>query len=423
MNERFLQFLWKFSLLKPELKTTKGLNIIVLETGKHNKDAGPDFFNSKLRIENTTWAGNVEIHLKSSDWYLHRHHEDKRYDNVILHVVLEHDKTTFNSRGDEISVLEIKNNIHGSIEEIYFNLMMNRFWIPCQQIIQDVDPVVVLSWTEKLMISRLERKARDLDTIFMNNGNNWEQCCFILTARHFGFGMNQQPFEMLARALPFNRIKKHCNELIVTESILFGQAGFLDNNFQDEYPNQLKTNYSYLRKKFGLIPFEQHMWKFLRLRPANFPSIRIAQLAALIHHNDSLFCQITDFKDLNELERIFRIKASSYWDNHYCFDKVSERKYVKSFGKRAIQNMIINVVAPLIFMFSEKKGKEKIKERIIGVLQQMPPESNQIVRKWKEAGIAINNVFDSQGLLELKQHYCDKKKCLECRIGYYLLKE
>jgi len=423
MNEMFLHFLWKYQLFHPELKTTDNVTVSILNPGMHNKNAGPDFFYSRLKIGDTLWAGNVEIHMKSSDWYQHMHHKDEKYDNVILHVVLEHNKTTVNSKEEIITIMEINHCIKGNIEEIYSNLMLNRFWIPCQQLICDVDPIHINSWIIKTMVERLERKGNEIKIILESVGKNWEETCFILIARHFGFGMNQQAFEMLARSISFKMIKRNCDQLLQTEALLFGQAGFLDQEFHDEYPNELKAEFQYIQKKLQLEPLKKYLWNFLRLRPANFPTIRLAQFAALIQHNESLFSKITDFKELANLLEMFQLHASVYWKSHFIFDKISKNHSSKSFGIGAIQNIIINVVVPLLFLYGDIKGKEELKERAMMVLDLLPSESNRIVNKWKELGIAVENATVSQGLLELNQQYCNKKKCLECRIGYYLLKD
>ncbi|MDP2337618.1 MAG: DUF2851 family protein [Bacteroidota bacterium] len=416
MKEEFLQFIWEHGLFtKNDLKSTDGRPVEIISTGQPNSDSGPDFFNARVRIEDTVWAGNIEIHQKSSHWYRHRHNTDAAYDNVILHVVEQHDSPVL-VKSHQLPTLEI--SYPSEILENYEQLLKSERWIACEDKLSEVDPFILRFWFSSLMIERLESKTDDILTILEQNKNNWNETFYQLLARNFGMKTNGQPFELLARSLPLNILSKHKNDLFQIEALLFGQSGLLNETLLgDDYFLSLRKEYSYLYKKYGLSGIESHLWKFMRLRPINFPTIRIAQLAMLIHHSSALFSRILETENLDDLRKLFDVSASGYWDNHYRFNKTSGEIRQKKLGETAFSNFVINTIVPLMFIYGDQHLDQEMKDRALLLLEKMPPESNQIIRKWNSLGIDSRSAFETQALLQLKNKYCVNKKCLNCQLG------
>lgn len=416
MKEEFLQFIWKHGLfIKDNLKTTDGRSIEIISNGQPNPDSGPDFFNARIRIEDTTWAGNVEVHQKSSHWYRHRHNTDAAYDNVILHVVELHDSPVL-VKSQAIPTLEIKYP-----EEIFKNyekLLSSEKWIACEGKLPEYDPFIIRFWFSALMIERLESKIDEILTLLKQNNNNWNETFYQLLSRNFGMKTNALPFELLARSLPLNLLSKHKNNLFQLEALLFGQSGLLNETLLgDDYFLSLRKEYSYLYKKYALSGIETHLWKFMRMRPINFPTIRIAQLAQLIHHSSALFSRILETENLEELRKLFDVTASEYWNTHHSFNKISKDDHPKTLGETAFNNLVINTIVPILFVYGDQHLDQAMKDRALFLLEKLAPESNQIVRKWNELGIDSHSAFDTQALLQLKNKYCAYKKCLNCQLG------
>lgn len=421
MKEEFLHYIWKYRLYKDSnLKNQNKESIEVLNQGTHNIDSGPDFFNAKIKINETIWAGNVEIHINSSDWFTHNHHKDKAYNNVILQVVLNHNKEAVRTNGKSISTLEIEFD-HGLLKN-YESLIKNELWISCQNDIHKVDSFILQNWLEKLSIERLEEKAEKVNKLLKITNNNWETSFYFQLAQNFGFKLNSDPFELLAKSLPLQYLAKHKDSLFQIEALLFGQAGFLNTESGDEYYERLKEEYSYLQKKFGLIPIENHLWKFLRSRPGNFPTIRIAQFAQLIHSSISLFSKILQTESVNDFYKLFIVKPSEYWDNHYIFNKESIEKS-KTIGKSAVDIILINTIIPFLFIYGKAKGLHELQERSIKILENIKPEKNSIITRWKDLGLEATNAFNTQALIQLKNKYCNLKKCLNCQAGNYIIRK
>ncbi|MBK5286819.1 MAG: DUF2851 family protein [Bacteroidia bacterium] len=421
MSEDFIHFIWKQSLFdKNNLETTQGEKISVLHPGLYNIDAGPDFFNAKIKIGKTIWAGNVEIHLRSSDWEKHFHHKDKEYDNIILHVVIEDDAEIKRKDKTPIPTLALKNRIEKNHINNYEKLINSRNKIPCENQISSVGKFVVEHWLERMLVERLERKSTDIFRILKQNKNNWEDTFYHLLAKNFGFKLNAQPFEELARATPLGVLAKHKNNLPQVEALLFGQAGILDKKFKDEYPTSLKREYDFLNAKFKFEKQVTAAWKFLRLRPSNFPTLRISQFAQLVHCSSHLFSKTLDCEKINQLRKLFDVSASDYWNTHYVFEKKTVSRQ-KNLGASAMDNIIINTVVPLIFSYGMFRSEEQFKERALRFLEQLSPEKNSIITKWESLGIKAGNSFRSQALLELMNEYCSLKKCLHCGIGNKLI--
>lgn len=421
MNEFFLQFLWKHRLFNPDrLKTSSGQAVKILSPGFLNSDAGPDFFNARIQIGETTWAGNVEIHLRSGDWLKHKHHEDGAYNNVILHVVKEDDEPVRNAKGELVECLVL--DYPKELEQNYLNLLRSTTWIPCAKSLHRVNPLTLQLWYHALMIERLEQKTGEITARLEQNKNDWNETFYQFLARNFGFKTNSVPFELLAKALPLGVLAKHKNNLFQLEALLFGTAGLLNEELVgDEYFLSLRNEFSFLYKKYKLKPIEGHLWKFLRLRPVNFPTVRIAQFAQLIHQSSALFSHLIELEKLSEIKKLFQLQPSDYWLSHYRFNKESKKK-LKHLGDFSFDSLVINTLVPFLFVYGEYHKKQELKDLALAYLEQVPQEENAIISAWKELGITARSAFDSQALIQLKNRYCDVKKCLNCPVGMKLIR-
>jgi len=424
MKEEFLHYIWKFQLFNEnELTLVDGSQLQIIHPGIQNFDAGPDFFNAQIRINDTKWAGNIELHLNTSDWIKHNHQIDKSYDNVILHVVWKNDKTIKRLDDHPIPTLELYGLVKRQLLENYNVLINNSDWIPCAKSIHQVEDHVILSFKDRMLVERLEEKSERVNKLLIQFNNDWEEVLYQILVSNFGFKVNSLPMELLARSSPFNLLRKYQNDIQRLEALLFGQAGFLEGEFKGNYAIQLKEEYNFLRNKFKLLPMESSIWKFSRMRPPNFPTIRIAQIAALYAKHRNLFQRIKDAESLNELTEIFQIQNSEYWNSHYRFDVPALKKTDKNLGIRSINIILINTVVPLLFCYGKKLKEEKFVENAIGLLEKIPAENNQIIKKWKSLNLNVKFAFDSQALIQLKNKHCDLKKCLNCMIGNSIIKQ
>jgi hypothetical protein len=421
MKEDFLHYLWKFKLFNSELETIEGEPLQILKCGEHNKNSGPDFFNAKIKIGNTIWAGNVEMHVKASDWNQHGHQKDKAYQNIILHAVHEADAKNFDLNGNEIATVQLKNKFNPGLWKQFENLLSSMQWIPCANMIESVDKFTVNSWLERMVIERLEEKIIHIESILSQNKNNWEETFYQCISRNFGFKLNAAPFELLAKSLPLKFLAKHKNNLLQIEAMLFGQAGLLDGKFKDQYPDDLKNEYHFLKNKFKLEPIEKHLWKFAKTRPVNFPTIRIAQFAELVYQSSHLLSTILETKKIKNMLKLFDISTSDYWKTHYRFD-VSGKPSEKKLGKSSCENILINTIVPFLFLYGKEKNDDNIRNRALELLEQLPAENNNIIRNWESLKINIGNAYRSQGFLQLKNEYCSKFNCLNCGIGNTILR-
>jgi hypothetical protein len=420
MNEELLQFIWNHRLFPTEnLLTTSGESVEIINQGKHNSDSGPDFFNASIRIDGTIWVGNVEIHMKSSDWYLHKHDQNSAYNNVILHVVGQHDKEITTQNGEEIPALILP--VNEQVLKRYGELSAEKTWPACHKEIDKIDRIYWISAFDSLMIERLVKKTDLILEMLTDNKNNWSETFWQFLSRNFGFKKNALPFEMLARCTPLSVLAKHKSDLFQLEAMLFGQSGLLNEKLLgDDYFLKLREEYAFLSKKFMLKGMEGHIWQFMRMRPANFPTIRIAQLASLLHHSASLFSKIMEEPDMKKVLGFFNIKASEYWDTHFRFDQVSP-KSEKHLGETSRNLLLINTIVPFLFVYGEQNNKPELKLRAIDLLELLPPEKNQVISRWNELGINPTNAYDTQSLIHLKTNYCDLKRCLHCQIGTQLI--
>ncbi len=423
MNEEFLHYLWKFRLFNQlNLTTAEGEAIEILKVGEHNFDAGPDFFNAKIKIGDTVWAGNIEIHINASDFYKHSHQNDKAFDTIILHVVYNADTPIKRSTGDVIHTLELKKLINPTVHKNYLRFKSSLDWIPCEKQLGDVPPLIINSTIDKLVLERLENKSKLITQNLELNNYNLEETFYQQLAKSFGFKTNAEPFELLAKSLPILVLAKHKNSLMQIEALLFGQAGMLNEYYKDKYLQTLQNEYAFLRQKFKLNYIDAHLWKYLRLRPVNFPTIRISQFANLIFKSSHLFSKILETEDLLLLKKNLDTTVSEYWLTHYTFDK-SAKQSSKKLGEDAINTILINTVVPFLFVYGKYKGEEKYVERALYFLEKTEAENNAIIKKWKNLRLSVKNAYTSQALLQLKNEYCSHKKCLNCTIGNHLLKK
>jgi len=419
MKEDFLHYLWQYSLYSTPLLINSGEMVEVINPGEYNTDSGPDFFNAKLKIGDTLWAGNVEIHVNASDWIKHNHQNNDAYDNIILHVVANNDYQVVRKNGNAIPTLELK--APKNIYEQYLYLMQNNDWVPCEAFISSMDEFTILQCKEALLVERLKDKSEIIEHRFIANNNNWEETFYQTLAYNFGFKTNSQPFEMLAKSIPISYLAKHKDQLSLIEAMLFGQSGLLNIDLSDEYIIQLAKDYKHLATKFSLKALNSSLWKFMRLRPANFPTIRIAQFARLIHESNALFSKLIRANTIGDIQELFSIHASEYWNTHYSFKSISESK-PKRFGLSAFYNIVINTISPMLFYYGQQKKQSEYIEKALQYLCEIPNEQNSIINKWADIGIEAKNAFDSQALIQLKNVYCKNRKCLSCRIGNQVIK-
>ena len=421
MTEDYLQYAWKYQMFNGPLKTSGNERVLVISTGDLNKDSGPDFFNAQVVIGGTRWAGNVEIHINSSDWYRHGHQKDEAYDNVILHVVYNNDKQVFNRDGSEIPVLELRNYLKVKAYKVYRYLIRNRAGIPCQDMISAVDPIHITAWKEALLAGRLERKVEILEKELKHHNMDMEKLFIVNLFRVFGYKVNKLPFELTGKSIPVRAIKFARSDLICIEALLFGQAGMLEGKFREKYLRAIRKEYQYLKSKYGLEPVEGHLWKYMRLRPVNFPTIRLAQLASLIHREGTGWGGTLLHKDYKQIKEIFRVEVSDYWKEHFLFGKKT-KKHKVSIGPDLANQIVINLLLPFSVLRSRLEGRNDKIEGLAEILYDVAAEENSITRYFSELGLKPDHAADSQSLIELKTQFCDFKRCLDCRIGHIILK-
>ncbi|WPU91184.1 DUF2851 family protein [Mucilaginibacter sabulilitoris] len=419
-----MHYVWKFRLFdRIDLKTDDGEELEILSAGMHNTDSGPDFHNARIRIGETVWAANVEVHLSASDWQKHGHTTDNAYGNVVLHVVYHNDEPLVLPNGRKVPTLQLKNRVPDELYNRYHQMIFgNQSIIPCESSIGGIDGLIMHNWLTRVLVERLEKRSEAVvNTLNLNRGD-WEETFYQFLAANFGFKINALPFELVAKSLPQLTLAKHKNNPMQIEALIFGQAGFLDTEFKDEYPLKLKKEYDFLRKKYNLKPIENHLWKFMRLRPQNFPTIRLAQFAALIVQSNHLFSKILEIKDIDALRDLFSaIKVNDYWDDHYRFDVLS-KPLPKTLGASSVDILLINTLALFLFCYGKQHQQQYYISRSLKLLENLPAERNNITEDFAILGLKINNAFESQALLELKNNYCNYKKCLQCGVGNKILK-
>lgn len=422
IREDLLHYIWKTKRFHlQELLSTEGEPIEIQDFGTHNPNAGPDFLNAKVKIGDTLWAGNVEMHVQASEWLKHGHSKDAAYENVILHVVLEEDAPILRTSGTRIPCLTMRKRIPPKLAATYQQLLHTEHWIPCATQFGEVPEITKHFWLDRLLVERLEQKTNLIQTCLETNQFNWEETFYQVLARNFGVKVNAEPFERLAQSIPLLTLAKHKDQAFQIEALLFGQAGLLDVTFNDEYPKRLQKEYQFLQKKHQLTPMRAVNWKFLRLRPANFPSIRIAQFAQLIYQSTHLFRKLLEAENVQQIEQLFQVQLGDYWHTHYVFDKPSKLRK-KTLGAATVRLLLINTVAPFLFLYGAQKAEDRYQKRALELLEALPPESNTIITGWKALGMKPESAYQTQALIQLKNVYCTKKRCLECAVGNAILR-
>lgn len=422
MKENFLHYVWKYKLFPLlHLKTSKNNQLKILHSGSHNLHSGPDFLNAKIIIDDLIWVGNIEIHIKSSDWYLHRHEEDANYDTVILHVVWEYDTEIFDHNNEPIPTLELKGLIAENLLNKYEKLFSKELrWIPCEKLIGNTNPFVFQNWIERIFLERLEQKSVMIDTLLKQENNDYEAVLFQLLSKNVGLKINGDAFLKLATSFRFSILRKERFSELSLHALLFGQGGFLEENIENSYHQKLKETYQYLQSKYQLKPIRKEQFQFFRMRPTNFPTIRIAQLASLYHMHQHLFSELMNFTTVKAYYKFFSVHLPGFWATHYTFQKESPIR-VKKLTKSFVDLLLINTIIPLKFNYLKRRGV--VDEAVfLNLMQQLKPEKNAIITKFSALKISTKNAFETQALLELKNNYCDPKKCLNCAIGNDLLK-
>ncbi len=423
MTEDFLQYVWQFQQFdKSNLLSKENHNLSILKVGQKNFDAGPDFSNARIMFDGVEWAGQVEIHCNSSEWINHKHQSDLSYDNVILHVVWNHNEVIRRVNGSIVPTLELKNIVFENTLNNYRNLVLNKKDIPCDTFFKEFSEISKLSMLDKALANRLERKANEINAILIKNKQDWEETSYQILARNFGFKLNSEVFLRLAEVLPLKIIKKHQGNLFQIEALCFGQAGFL-NDSVDDYSKKLEAEYNYLANKYGLqsLSISKHQWKYLRTRPSNFPSIRLHQFASIINNSRSFFLDFVLNAQKENIIKLLQILPSKYWQTHYDFDKKS-KVLLKGIGISSIENVIINTTVSLLAAYSFSTGLPEYFERAIEILGKLKPEKNTITEKWENLGLKIKSSFDSQAVIEQYNEFCTKKRCMECSLGSSILK-
>ena len=419
MTERLLQFIWQFQYFnRHDLSVNDGAVLQIIHTGMYNTNQGPDFLQATVKIDDTLLIGNVELHLKTSDWNKHGHQTDSNYKNVILHVVWQHDVA---EQPANIPLLVLQNRISVLLLNQYDEWMQKPSFIPCAAAVNEVKELVWASWIERLLAERLQRKSEYVLQLLQKNNYHWEETCWQLLAKNFGMQVNADAFENIARSVPVNILARHKNQVIVLEALLMGQAGLLEEVFTDDYALLLQKEYRFNVHKYKLQKPAGNVY-FLRMRPAAFPTIRLAQLAMLVNHSSHLFSTIKETVVLKELTALLNVPANDYWHYHYRFDEPADYK-IKNLGGNMINNIIINTVAPVLFAYGMHHKEQALKDKALKWLAETAPEKNNITKGWQQLGIANKNACQSQALIELKTQYCDKKKCLDCAVGNALLKK
>ena len=422
MKERFLHYLWQYQLFSTNLQTTLGEKLSVVKVGRYNTNAGPDFLNAQLIINEQKWIGNIEIHIKTSDWYVHNHENDTAFDAIILHVVWENDTDVFMKNNQPLPTVEIKNFVDSKVLNNYQRLFTKQLqWIPCEKQIAKVPSLIFSNWLERLYFERLQTKTSLVQELLLKTKNNYEAVLFCMLAKGFGLKVNGEAFLSIATSFDFSILRKVANSEKQLSALIFGQAGLLEETVEEEYFMQLKNEYRFLQHKFGLKPIHKSQLQFFRMRPANFPTIRLAQLVALYFKQNNLFSELMKIKNLVDFYTIFNITIFDFWKMHYTFSTTS-KKSAKKLTKSFIHLLLINVVIPLRFVY--KKQQDILnQEEILALIQQLPSEKNNIISKFSSIGVHVTNAFETQALLQLKNTYCNAKRCLDCVIGNHILSE
>ena len=421
MQEDFLHYIWKHKKFRfNNLETTTGESIVVTSVGQHNFNSGPDFFNAKIKVGDQLWAGNVEIHIKSSDWFVHSHEQDKAYDNVILHVVWEDDTEVFRKDNTPIPTLQLKDIVDVAMLNNYEKLFAKQNkWINCENDFPSTDDFVLTNWLERLYLERLERKSETINTLLVASKNDWESVFFKMLTKNFGLKVNGESFFSLGQSIDFSIIRKTQSNPHVLEAFLFGQAGLLEQDIENAYYLDLKNEYKFLKQKFGLQNNQVLPLQFFRLRPSNFPTIRLSQLANLYNKHQNLFSKVIESNKVEDFYELFKVSTSDFWETHYTFQKTSKTS-IKTLSKSFVDLLLINTILPIKFCYAKQKGVE-IDSEIIKIATAITSEKNNIISAFNNLKKVSKSSLDSQALIQLKTEYCDKNNCLKCAVGNQFL--
>lgn len=422
MKEELLHYVWRTKKFDTrQLKTTRGEPLQIESFGTYHQNAGPDFEYGRVRIADEIWVGHIEMHLKSSDWYKHRHDTDPGYNNVILHVVWEHDMNVHRSDGTTIPTLILKPHTPANLTSNYQYLQASETWVPCQKMLFSITEIQKIGWLESLTIERMIYRHQQFEAKMNQNVSDVESTFYQAIARGFGMKVNAGAFEQLTQIVPYELIRKYADNIITLEALLFGQAGLLPpNKSSDEFVRKLQTEYTFLKSKHQLQAMSIAHWKFSRMRPANFPTLRIAQMAALYHKVSRPFSALSECRSLKEMTKILEVQSSEYWNTHYHFDMKAPGSK-RSIGKTAIHLLLINSILPFFIYYGHVRHIEDIKEKALNILEEIPPEDNQLIREWKLLDIIPGSAMDSQALIQLKKFYCDSRRCLQCAWGSQIM--
>lgn len=421
-KEDLLQFIWQHKLLKPlPLISQSGKEIQILKPGELNKDSGPDFFNARIKINDLILAGNIEVHINTGDWLLHNHQQDNTYDNLILHVVYNHNKELQQNKDNNVEVLEIKSLIPENLIESYSHLISSRKTLACDAQLAGVNDLKFSAWMDRMYIERLEHKVKWIGELFENLEGNYSETFYNVLTRNFGFKVNAAPFELLAKQLPLTVLLKHSDNLLQIESLLFGMSGFLEEQYSEKYILKLQNEFEYLRTKYKLVPLKKELFKFSRLRPANFPTLRLSQLAKLLHSNTALFHSPQQFDSYHKIEESFNIASEGYWKNHYHFEG-NQTENDLSMGKDSVSNIVINTFAPFFFFYFKKTGLPRFEQLPMELLEKCEFEKNTKTKLYMAKKHVLKNASNSQALINLHDNYCTQRKCLNCGIAAAILK-
>ncbi|MBC7934956.1 MAG: DUF2851 family protein [Rhizobacter sp.] len=417
MTEKLLQYIWQFQYFNARnLQTTHGESLQIIRNGRYNVNQGPDFLNARIRIGDTEWAGSVEIHIHSSHWAAHKHTGDANYKNVILHVVWKDDiKAAL-----PFPTLELHSLVSNILLDQYEELMQSAQFIPCQQHILKVPNLIITAWKDRLLVERLQQRSLYIETLLSSNKQHWEEVFWWMLAKNFGARINADSFEKIARTIPINLLAKHKNHLHQLEAVIMGQAALLDKKFEEDYPNMLRREYNFLQKKYQLKKAHAPLY-FLRMRPANFPTVRLAQLVMLIHESLHLFSTIKECRDLKLVEKLLSVTANDYWHYHYAFGEKSAFKK-KTLGRQMIHNIMINTVIPMLYAYGYMHSNESFKNKALYWLEEISAEQNSITKGFESLQFPVETAYDSQALIQLKNEYCNYKHCLQCSVGNWILK-
>lgn len=418
MTEKLLQFIWQFQYFNnKELELDSGENLQIIFPGQHNLHQGPDFLEAKIKIDKTTLVGNIELHVQASDWIRHAHDGDKNYNNIILHVVWQNDET---QPAKNIPTLSLNNRVPKLLLDKYEELMHSSLFVPCEKMLSQVKDIIWASWKQRLLVERLHRKSEAVEQCLQQSNHHWEETFWWLLAKNFGLKVNAEALEAMAKSISVSILAKHKNQIHQLEALLLGQSGLLENEFSESYPLMLQKEYRFLKNKYSLQPINMQV-HFLRMRPDNFPTVRLAQLAMLVQQSTHLFSKLKEMQSVSEVKKLLSVTANDYWNDHYVFDESSPFKK-KALGKQMAENIIINTAVPVLFAYGHLHKETALKGKAIKWLEELSSEKNHITNQWSDLGVAHNNAFDSQSLIELKTQYCNNKRCLECAVGNSLMK-